>query len=433
MPVLYIDNFRGFEKALLVIKEINFFVGENSTGKTSILKLIGILASPGFWRYNEFGDDLKSLGEFSEIITNPSTTSKEFFEVAILGEEKIGLDEYSAIKLIFIEKDNSPFLKELRLINGHNEIQVNIDGNIIKYRFRRTKYTLPKSFTEKIKFFKQWIVKNKLTEIPFVKQSIDAKGITPILNQLTYLLVSNGKLGKEEKLQIPPFLENIAWTAPVRSKPQKTYDSTTLAFEASGKHSPYVLQKYLIEDSISKKILVRFGKDSGLYDDIIINKLKESTQKSNSFELQFKLENRILNITNVGYGISQVLPLVVEVVARPSASWFAIQQPEIHLHPRAQAAFGDFIFKSNQVDKHKFIIETHSDFIIDRFRIKKNKNKNLYSMQTESQAQVLFFSRSLKGNHLDCVEILIDGSYAETQPTEFRNFFIREQLELINI
>ncbi|GAB4022698.1 AAA family ATPase [Spirosoma migulaei] len=433
MPVLYIDNFRGFEKTFLELKEINFFVGENSTGKTSLLKLIGILASPSFWRYNQFGEDLKSLGQFSDIITNPRVDSKDFFEIGILGEENSETNEFSAIKLIFIEKDSSPSLKDIKLINKNIEIHINIDGSLIKYRLQKKKFKIPNSFAEKFKLFKDWVLTNKLIHLPFIRKSIDVGGVAPLLEQLTYSLISNGDLEIEEKLKIPYFLENIAWTAPVRSQPEKTYDRTTLHFEASGKHSPYVLQKYLLDDTISRKILTKFGKDSGLYDDIIITELKDSSHKSNSFELQFKLDNRILNITNVGYGISQVLPLIVEVVFRPAASWFAIQQPEIHLHPRAQAAFGDFVFKSNQLDKHKFIIETHSDFIIDRCRIKINKNKVLNSSTKQNQAQVIFFSRSLKGNHLGCIAIQNDGSYEETQPAEFRNFFIREQLELLNI
>ena len=433
MPLLYIDNFRGFEKTYLELREINFFVGENSTGKTSLLKLIGILASPNFWRYNQFGEDLKSLGQFSDIITSPIEDSKDFFQIAILGDENPESNDFSVIKLIFIEKDSSPSLKDIRLLNRNAEIHINIDGNIVKYRFQKKKYKLPNSSSSKFNFFKEWVTTNKLNTLPFIRKTLDIKGISPILDQLTYLLISSGELGLEEKLKVPNFLENVAWTAPVRSQPEKTYDRTTLYFEASGKHSPYVLQKYLLDDKVSRNILIKFGEDSGLYDNIIINELNDSSYKSNSFELQFKLDHRVLNITNVGYGISQVLPLVVEVVFRPAASWFAIQQPEIHLHPRAQAAFGDFIFKSNQIDKHKFIIETHSDFIIDRCRIKISKNKSPDSSIQQSQAQVIFFSRSLKGNQLDCIRIQTDGSYEEDQPADFRNFFIREQLELLNI
>ncbi|MBC7552880.1 MAG: AAA family ATPase [Taibaiella sp.] len=48
MKVLYVNNFRGFKKTFLNLKNVNFFVGENSTGKTSLLKLIRILSNDIF-------------------------------------------------------------------------------------------------------------------------------------------------------------------------------------------------------------------------------------------------------------------------------------------------------------------------------------------------------------------------------------------------
>ena len=49
MPTIYLNNFRGFKKSYLTLTDVNFLVGENSTGKTSILKLIKLLSDPRFW------------------------------------------------------------------------------------------------------------------------------------------------------------------------------------------------------------------------------------------------------------------------------------------------------------------------------------------------------------------------------------------------
>src|SRR5690606_20101145 len=105
-------------------------------------------------------------------------------------------------------------------------------------------------------------------------------------------------------------------------------------------------------------------------------------------------------------------------------TWFALQQPEIHLHPRGQAAFGDFVLKSAMNDKKNFIIETHSDFTIDRFRLKLNKcSKSEESQQVKSQ--IVFFHRNNGTNELTCIPIQPDGSLPENQPKEFRDFFIK--------
>ena len=71
---------------------------------------------------------------------------------------------------------------------------------------------------------------------------------------------------------------------------------------------------------------------------------------------------------DVGYGITQILPILVEII-HSGPTTFLLQQPEVHLHPRGQAEFSTFLAKSVNKKKHSFLIETHSDYIIDRVRM----------------------------------------------------------------
>ena len=71
------------------------------------------------------------------------------------------------------------------------------------------------------------------------------------------------------------------------------------------------------------------------------------------------------NIMDVGYGIHSVLPVLMATYDKPAATTFLMQQPEVHLHPHAQALLAQLMAE----DGHQFIVETHSDYIIDRLRI----------------------------------------------------------------
>jgi predicted ATPase len=250
------------------------------------------------------------------------------------------------------------------------------------------------------------------------------------------MLIFN-KLKIEPKIsfdKIPLFMRDIAWLAPIRTEPRRTYDRYNINFKPDGTHSPYLLKRILTDTkhkAYAKRvegILAKFGSDSGLFDNISINPLGKND--TSAFEILVSLEGNPIKITSVGYGVSQILPLIVEVISRPNESWFAIQQPEIHLHPRGQAAFGDFIYKSYQNEKKCFIIETHSDFIIDRYRLKLRDKKD---KESPIDSQVLFFDRVNGVNHLCCIKINADGSYDDNQPKEFREFFIKEQLNLLKI
>lgn len=67
----------------------------------------------------------------------------------------------------------------------------------------------------------------------------------------------------------------------------------------------------------------------------------------------------------VGIGISQVVPVIVTALD-DGERMLAIEQPELHVHPRLQAAMGDLFIEAIAIKKHRFIIETHSEHLILR-------------------------------------------------------------------
>lgn len=74
-----------------------------------------------------------------------------------------------------------------------------------------------------------------------------------------------------------------------------------------------------------------------------------------------------LDIPDVGFGISQILPILVQAYCSPKNTITIIEQPEIHLHPVLQADVADLLRQSASVDK-PIIIETHSEYFLRRIR-----------------------------------------------------------------
>jgi predicted ATPase len=146
------------------------------------------------------------------------------------------------------------------------------------------------------------------------------------------------------------------------------------------------------------------------------------------FELDVIIKGKALNINNVGYGVSQSLPVIVELFARPKGACFTIQQPEVHLHPKAQAFLGDLFFELAVKERKKFFVETHADFAIDRFRL-----KYLDGNSSKPKAQVLFFERGDEGNRAYQLEIAENGKLPLEQPKGYRDFFIRENMKLLDL
>jgi Uncharacterized conserved protein len=73
------------------------------------------------------------------------------------------------------------------------------------------------------------------------------------------------------------------------------------------------------------------------------------------------------DLTHVGVGVSQVLPILVQSLLSDSGSTLIFEQPELHLHPRVQTRLADFFVSMTMVGK-QCIIETHSEYMINRLR-----------------------------------------------------------------
>lgn len=225
------------------------------------------------------------------------------------------------------------------------------------------------------------------------------------------------------------FGPDFVWVAPIRTKPRRTYDELRIEFSSEGLHTPYLIRKILTSKADAARFLKSIkavGAASGLFQSLQIKKFGDDVTAP--FEVDIVLDQKALNLSTVGYGVSQSLPVLVELFWREKGSWFAVQQPEVHLHPRAQAALGDVLFELAATESKKFLIETHSDFTIDRFRLNYRKK-----IQAKPSSQILFFERKKKRNTVKAIKIGKKGELAGAQPSGYRKFFLKEELRLLGI
>jgi hypothetical protein len=466
MVTLYLDNFRGFHKTWLPLQDVNFFVGENSTGKTSVMSLVYLFATRQFWGEFDFSSDYNiGLGLFDEItreeeftigFVNDSPMYYRFFdeETGTVGKP------YAVFMTLARSEDGTPKVKEYI---GFTEglgicLKANEVGNLF-YNIGSPKYKKSKL----IEFVKDWVV----TQQPFDKKGykqiefdeslfsrrsifspsfVQKKGVR--IDGIFHHIFSGRSSNLKKTIKGYSYLESIfdlndfeilgsiCWLAPVRSKPQRIYERLIRDFTPEGDHIPFLLRDLMQLDSPkAQKIrdtLNAFGRDSGLFEEIGVKRFGDD--KYAPFEVQILLDGKPAKITNVGYGISQVLPLIVEILLHEKEENFALQQPEVHLHPKAQAFVGEFIFYQAKTEKQGFIVETHSDFILDRFRLAMKRDSAKPSDQTSSvKAQILFFERTENGNQIHSIEIAPDGSYLNEPPETFREFFINESLDVLGL
>ncbi|MEO7328227.1 MAG: AAA family ATPase [Minicystis sp.] len=83
--------------------------------------------------------------------------------------------------------------------------------------------------------------------------------------------------------------------------------------------------------------------------------------------IQTSATKKSVNLSQVGFGISQLLPVLVMGLKGPPDAWLLFEQPESQLHPRLQAEIGDFFLATARAGK-TVMVETHSDHLVNRLR-----------------------------------------------------------------
>ena len=426
MEYLYADNFRGFTNALLTIKDINLFVGENSTGKTSMLSLLKLLKSVDFLSDQDFNAEDVELGNYRDIVS-VNATDKGYFRIGLIEQ---GTDtSFNGFLMTFIEEEGIPFLYKYTYRLECDQTELIFLKNIVKHRTKKLPEVKNKT-TPIREIIREWVEEHKEKKAHYkgYRQFNRQDFFNAPLPFLTFILYPR------TRRRVPPRPNPIIWFAPIRTRPRRTYDEYSLKFSAEGVHTPYLIKKILsfgttkqAEMNKFRDSIEAFGRESGLFKSIEVKEY-DPKSKTSPFELDIRLnDEEPLNIKNVGYGVSQTLPIIIELLTKPKNSCFAVQQPEIHIHPKAQATLGDILYALALTENKKFIIETHSDFIIDRLRTVYRESKN----DNKPSAQIVFFERDTKGNKMHCIEISKDGGLPDTQPKAYRDFFFKEQIHLL--
>ena len=429
-----IEEVRCFaERQEFNIRPLTFLVGENSTGKTTALACFHVLANYIRGLGIDFNSHPYSMGTFKDIVRNSKKAEKVF---------KLGCtfkDENGDVEGIFefVEKSGGiePVAKSVTVKFTDGEIVLNIDDTA-----ERGIRVVP--FDEERNHY----------HIDLHSAIFDATRPFLLLGRLPQVLDNLAQIGEGQSEGGKAFMNYFSdkkypwfetWEgpsvfsiSPIRSRPERTYNPTRIFYDPEGSDIPMLLMEIQATDKkrwdALKAQLVDFGKRSDLFQSIDVKILGGSM--GNPFQLRVKVRGPNSNIVDVGYGVSQILPILVHIFDLPvsrryrygeESIVFLLQQPEVHLHPRAQAALSSSLATAANQGGQSFIVETHSDYMIDRARIEIRKG----NIRPEDVSLIYL---EPKGNVVKVHNISFDdmGNMINV-PNHYREFFLTETKRLI--
>ena len=433
-----IEEVRCFaERQQFEIRPLTFLVGENSTGKTTALACFQALANYLGENRLDFNVSPYSMGTFAEIVRRRNRPDKSF----VLGITFANDDERVECSVECVEKVGGfePVVRSISLRFAEGEIAFRTDDTIqesmdlVWADEERNQYLIgvePGYFEWYVPGFGP--ISQLFDGTDYFDRHRESKEDSEnSVRDFAHSKYRSFLLGRDQNFGIVEGIRFVS-TSPIRSQPKRTYDLAVEYNDPEGNDVPMRLMRIKAtekEDWETLKLeLNEFGKRSGLFQSIDLKKLGRS--KGAPFQLVVKVRGPSSNIMDVGYGISQVMPILVhvlntsishesDVLSNPLA-YFLLQQPEVHLHPRAQAELSTLLAQLANRGNQSFIVETHSDYMIDRARIeirRGNINKDdvslIYFEPKKNVVKVHNITFDEMGNMLGV-------------PPHFRDFFLLE-------
>ena len=388
---LRIQNFKGWkDTGHIRMAPLSLFFGANSSGKSSIGQFLMMLKQTVESQdrkavfYSGGINTAVQLGSFQEMVYQRDAETKIKFEYEWSIPEMLRFKDplsdqgFSGDKLIFDAQAGLGDANQHALMLDHLKYEL-IQGSDTRLTVGMERKPNTKSeYRVNAKHY-------RLTRKP-------GRGWSPGTPVRFYgfpdevvAYYQNADFVQTLNLQQEQLFRSICYLGPLRTKPERLYTWSGVQPESVGYAGEHTIAAIL--SARNRKIGLGYKKRLKSFEKIIALKLKEMglierfnvnpiSDKRQDYEVKIctKGSNDWVDLPDVGFGISQVLPVLVQCFYAPVGSIILMEQPEIHLHPNAQSALADVMIdvirsRENGKDRNiQLVIETHSEHFLRRLQ-----------------------------------------------------------------
>ncbi|SMF61379.1 AAA family ATPase [Allosphingosinicella indica] len=365
---LTLRNFRAFKDQSFRFRRLNIFIGKNNSGKSSALSALNLIAQTISTQELEstpllLNGQFQNLGTYIDVVNGNNP------------RRKIGIDlEFDR----FSVKTEYKYRSQRREIDISDFELLDRSKSVMKYTARKDSYSLSVKGRDVEKIFPSY-KKRRPRFINFWPTSIVPSTQFRSFEERdtpAYKTLREADIALyTARRNLMRYFDNFDSISPFRDQPQRTYlysGESARKVGISGSNMATMLAADASKRGGIRKDLVSnisfWFRYTGIAEGVTVQSLTPR-----HFEIcLISNDGSKHNICDVGFGCSQVLPVLVGGLnlfdeSHPGSSnkLLVVQEPEIHLHPDAQAALGSF-FSNLATRGGQIFIETHSDNLVLR-------------------------------------------------------------------
>ncbi|MBI5061995.1 MAG: DUF3696 domain-containing protein [Desulfatitalea sp.] len=393
---LHIRNFKGWkDTGPIRMAPITLFFGANSSGKSSIGQFLMMLKqtveSPDRKAvfYPGGKNSAVQLGSYPEMVFQRNPKNKisfayhwDFKDILKIKDPVSG-DSYSGDSLSFEAEVGLGDKDQYSLVLDRLEYDL----------FQKDRQTLSIGMDRHIEAKSEYSVKAKSYSLKKYRGRQWFPGAPVRFYGFPDEVVAyhqNADFVQEINLRHEMFFRSLFYLGPLRTKAERLYSWTGIEPEGVGYAGENTVAAILAARNrkislfkpgakraspatFFEEIIALKLKEMGLIEEFKVNPISEQRQEYEVKVLTRGSEDWV-DLPDVGFGISQILPVLVQCFYAPQGSIILMEQPEIHLHPSAQAALADVMIdvinsrEANADRNIQLIIETHSEHFLRRLQ-----------------------------------------------------------------
>ena len=373
-------NFKAWREADLTFGKITGLFGENSAGKSSLIQLLLLLKQTrdatdrGLVLDLGGPGDMANLGTFADIVHGHDKSRRIGWELDWTLPKQLGINDPPDASANSLLKGSC-----LQIRSEIGLRDASLWPHKLSYRFGGADFSLEQQLKSK---------EFKLNCEEFDFKRIQGRPWRLTRPVKTYLFPNEVKSSYQNagflndfELEYERLMDSICYLGPLREHPRREYHWAGSSPDSVGQRGERTVEAILAATEQGEKRSLGYRKRKKTFQEMIAYWLKELglihefhleeiSKGTNLYRAMVKTSSSSAPtaLTDVGFGVSQVLPALVLLYYVPEGSTVLMEQPEIHLHPSVQSKLADVMLTVAKTRNVQIIVESHSEHLMRRLQ-----------------------------------------------------------------
>lgn len=436
---LKLSNFKSWKSADVTFGRVTGLFGTNSSGKTSLIQFLLLLKQTMQASDRNIALDLNGpyveLGTMADAIFQHDERLRLDYEIGMKLDSDIVVSDPAGSRTTEVLRSSNLTVAAGVRLRGHAP-----KGDMLAYRLGEAMFSLTQNPKEPSKYK---LDTYGLGDFRFVRTPGRAWSLPGPMKSYQFpdqarTYFQNASFLSDLEFAFEERLDRLYYLGPLREDPRRDYlwaHSTPTDVGERGENAIDAIlaaqeadeRRNLKPKARLKKfpeMVAHWLKQMGLIQEF---RLVEIAPGSNRWQVKVKTHKNSSEVllTDVGFGVSQVLPVVTLLYYVPEGSTVVLEQPEIHLHPLAQAELADLIISVAQHRNVQIILESHSEHLLLRLQRRiaeeaiSSENVNLYFCEaSKGFSSIEQLRLDLLGNIENWPDRFMGDAFTETAKAE---------------